>query len=325
MQTLLSYGSQEFLSKPLWMWVIFLSIVLVLIALDLGVFNRKDKEIGIKTSLYMYACYFSIGLAFGGWIWWYLGQAAALTYWTGFVVEQTLSMDNIFVMSMIFTYFSIPRQYQHRVLFYGILGVIILRGTMIGLGTVIVSQFQWVLYLFALFLIFTGLKMLIKQGGESDISKNPVLRWLSKTAWVTPNIHGHNFFVKEHNPKTGKLELYITPLFVALIMIEMADVIFAVDSIPAIFSITTDPYLIYTSNIFAIIGLRSLYFALAAMLSYFVYLQFTLAIILMFIGSKIFITEVFELVKFPPIVSFLVTIGILFTGIILSIIKSKKK
>lgn len=325
MQSLLSYSSQEFLSKPLWMWVIFLSIVLVLIALDLGVFNRKDKEIDIKTSLRMYACYFSIGLGFGGWIWWYLGQAAAFTYWTGFVVEQTLSMDNIFVMSMIFTYFSIPRQYQHRVLFYGILGVIVLRGTMIALGTVIVSQFQWVLYLFALFLIFTGLKMLVKQGGETDISKKPILRYLSKTSWVTSKIHGHSFFVRENNPKTGKLELYITPLFVALIMIEIADVIFAVDSIPAIFSITTDPYLIYTSNIFAILGLRSLYFALAAMLSYFVYLQFTLAIILMFIGSKIFITEVFELVKFPPIISFLVTVGILLVGIILSIVKGKKK
>jgi tellurite resistance protein TerC len=212
-----------------------------------------------------------------------------MQYFTGFFVEKSLAMDNVFVISLIFTYFAIPRIYQHRVLVWGILGVIVLRGIMIGLGAALINQFDWILFIFGAFLLITGIKMLVIADKEPDIAGNPILKFLRKHLNVTDELHGEKFFVKGPDPKgCGKLVRFATPLFLALVLIEFADLIFAVDSVPAIFAITTDPYIVYTSNIFAILGLRALYFALAAMVHRFHYLKYALSLVLIFIGAKIF-------------------------------------
>lgn len=314
----------DFMSKPVWMWLSFISVVLILLVLDLGVFHKDDHEIEVKESLWMSAFYIGIGLTFGGWVWWELGHQKGVEYLTGFVVEKTLALDNIFVIAMIFSYFAIPRLYQHRVLFWGILGVIVLRGIMIGVGATLVAQFSWLLYIFAAFLIITGIKMLFMADKETDIGDNPVLKFMQKNFRVTDKLHGHDFFAKQADPKTGKMEWFMTPLFMALVMVEIADVIFAVDSVPAIFAITTDPYIVYTSNIFAILGLRALYFALAAMINRFTYLKYALSIVLIFIGSKIFIADMLGLAKFPAMLSLSITIGIIAAGVIYSLWKTGK-
>lgn len=316
----------DFLGTPTWMWAVFISLVLGLLALDLGVLHKNSKEIGIRESLLMSGFYIAIGLAFGGWIWYQSGQQSAMEYVTGFVVEKSLAMDNIFIIAMIFSYFAIPRQYQHRVLLWGILGVIILRGIMIAGGAAIVENFHWVLYLFAAFLVFTGLKMLFSSDhDEADIGNNRILKFLRSRLPVTEKLHGEKFFVKETDATTGKLKTFVTPLFLALIMVEIADLIFAVDSIPAIFAITTDPFIVYTSNIFAILGLRALYFALAALIHRFAYLKYALAAVLVFVGSKIFVADMLGIAKIPPAVSLGVTVSILATGIIGSLIATRKE
>lgn len=314
----------DFLGTPTWMWAIFIALVLSLLALDLGVLHKDSKEIGVKESLLMSAFYIAIGIAFGGWIWFQQGQQPAVEYLTGFVVEKSLAMDNIFIIAMIFSYFAIPRQYQHRVLLYGILGVIVLRGIMIAGGAMIVENFHWVLYLFAAFLVFTGIKMLVSSDhDESDIGNNAMLKFLRRRLPVTKELHGESFFVKQKDDKTGALKTFVTPLFLALIMVELADLVFAVDSIPAIFAITTDPFLVYTSNIFAILGLRALYFALAALMHRFAYLKYSLAAVLIFVGSKIFVADMLGISKIPPSISLGVTVAILATGIIGSLWATK--
>jgi len=314
----------EFMSKPLWMWATFLALVLTLVVLDLGVFNRKDHVIGVKESLKLSAFYITVGLLFGGWIWWQQGGEQGMDYLTGFIVEKTLAMDNIFVIAMIFGYFSIPALYQHRVLFWGILGVIILRGIMIGLGATLVAQFEWILYIFAAFLIFTGVKLLVSKEDDHDIGDNKILKFLQRRLRTTDALHGNRFLVRLKNPVSGKEALYATPLLVTLLMIEIADVLFAVDSVPAIFAITNDPYIVYTSNIFAILGLRALYFALAALLERFVYLKYALSAVLIFIGSKVFIAHFLHLEKFPPLLSLCITLGFLIAGLVFSLAKTRK-
>lgn len=314
----------DFLGTPTWMWAVFISLVLGLLALDLGVLHKNSKEIGIRESLLMSGFYIVIGLGFGGWIWYQSGQQPAMEYVTGFVVEKSLAMDNIFIIAMIFSYFAIPRQYQHRVLLWGILGVIVLRGIMIAGGAAIVENFEWVLYLFAAFLVFTGLKMLFSSDrDEQDIGNNPILKFLRTRLPVTDRLHEERFFVKQTDEKTGRLKTFVTPLFLALIMVEIADLIFAVDSIPAIFAITTDPFIVYTSNIFAILGLRALYFALAALIHRFAYLKYALAAVLVFVGSKIFVADMLGIAKIPPAVSLGVTVAILATGIFGSLLATR--
>jgi tellurite resistance protein TerC len=306
------------LGTPLWMWLVFLSLVIVLLALDLGVLNRGDEEIGVAKSLKLSAFYLTIGLAFGGWIWWQAGQQAAVEYVTGFVVEKSLAMDNVFVIAMIFGALAVPRMYQHRVLFWGILGVIVLRAVMIGFGAVLVDQFSWALYLFAAFLVFTGIQMWRTADQHFDVENSRALAFIRRRLPVTERLHGHSFFVKD----AGKWAA--TPLFVALLMVEFADVIFAVDSVPAIFAITTDPFIVYTSNIFAILGLRALYFALAAVIDRFAYLKYALAVLLVFIGSKIFVADMLGLAKFPPAASLGVTFAILAAGVGWSLWKTRR-
>jgi tellurite resistance protein TerC len=270
----------------------------------------------------MSAGYIALGLAFGAWVWWSLGAGAGMAYLTGFAVEKALAMDNVFVIAMIFGYFAVPRAYQHRVLFWGILGVIVLRAIMIGAGAAIVAQASWVLYLFAAFLIATGVKMLLAADKSYDIGSNRLLKWVQRRCKVTPTLHGERFFVRQSDAQ-GRRRWYMTPLFLALITIEVADVVFAVDSVPAIFAITTDPFIVYTSNIFAILGLRALYFALAAMVDRFHYLKYALAAVLVFIGGKIFAADMLGLAKIPPTVSLGVTVALLAAGIGYSLWKTR--
>ncbi|MFP9136081.1 TerC family protein [Devosia sp. XGJD_8] len=313
-----------FLGQPLWMWLAFLGLVIALLAFDLGVLHRDGHEIDVRESLLLSGFYFALGLAFGGFVWWQLGARSGVEYLTGFVVEKSLAMDNVFVIAMIFGYFAIPRQLQHRVLFWGILGVIVLRAIMIGFGATLVSEFGWVLYIFAAFLILTGIRMLMTGHEETDLSRNPILLFMKGRFRVTESLHGDRFFVRQLNPKSGRMVRYMTPLFQALVMIEIADVIFAVDSVPAIFAITTDPYIVYTSNIFAILGLRALYFALAAIIHRFAYLKQALAILLVFIGSKIFVADMLGWEKFPAEWSLGVTAVILASGVFYSLWKTAR-
>jgi len=312
------------MGTPLWMWAIFMTIVVILLALDLGLFHRTAREIGVRESLVLSAFYITIGLGFGAWVWVYAGPTSGKEYLTGFLVEKTLSMDNIFVMSMIFTYFGIPRIYQHRVLFYGILGVILLRGLVIAIGAWLVASFHWVLYIFALLLIFTGIKMLLPGDDEPDIKENPALKLMRRFLRITPKLREQRFFVREPDGKTGAIVTWVTPLFVAMILIEIVDVIFALDSIPAIFAITTDTFVVYTSNIFAILGLRALYFALAAVIDRFSYLKPALAMILVFIGSKIFVADLAGWEKFPASVSLSVTVALIAAGILYSLWRTQR-
>jgi tellurite resistance protein TerC len=315
----------DWLTKPVWMWLSFFGIVVALLSLDLGVLHRKQREIGIRESLALSAFYIVLGIGFGGWIWWELGSEAGKEYVTGFVVEKSLAMDNVFVIAMIFSFFGIPRLYQHRVLFWGILGVILLRGVMIGVGATLVSQFGWLLYVFAAFLIVTGVKMWLAADSHYDIGASPVLKAVRRHFRVTDELHGDRFWIRREDATSGRAAWYMTPLMLSLLMVEFVDVVFAVDSVPAIFAITTDPYIVYTSNIFAILGLRALYFALAAMIGRFHYLKYALSMLLVFIGSKIFVADLagFEGGKFPADWGLGVTFGILAGGVLWSLWKTR--
>ena len=296
------------------MWAAFLTIVITLLVLDLGVLHKGDREIGIQESMLLSAGYIFIACLFGIWVWHSLGSESGMNYFTGFFIEKSLSLDNIFVIALIFTYFNIPREYQHRVLFWGILGVIVMRAIMIGLGAQLVSQFSWILYIFGIFLVFTGIKMWFAADSKPDIANNGILKFVRKHFNVTDQLHG-NAFTTKIDGKT-----FITPLFLALILVETADLIFAVDSIPAIFAITTDPFIVYTSNIFAILGLRALFFALSAALHRFEYLKYALSMVLVFIGIKIFLVGI---IKIPAALSLAVTFSLIFGGVIFSLWKTK--
>ena len=311
----------DFLGTPTYFWLAFITIVVGLLTFDLGVLHKQDKEICAKESFVLYGGYVAVALVFGAWVWWSRGAQSGLEFYTGYVIEQSLAMDNIFVIASIFAYFAIPRAYQHRVLFWGILGAIAMRAIMIGLGAALITQFSWILYFFGAFLVFTGVKMFTASDEASDFNNNKVLKWLRKRFPVTKEFHGNNFTVKRPDQKTGKLVTWLTPLFVALVLVEFVDLIFAVDSVPAIFAVTLDPFIVYTSNIFAILGLRSLYFALAAAMHRFKYLKISLAVILVLVGIKIFLVPLG--IKVDTLVSLLGTLGILAAGIVYSLWKTK--
>ena len=313
----------DILGKPSWAWALFLSIVVAILVFDLGIFHRKAHVISFRESMLQSTVFVSIALAFGAWVWWSYGVESGMDFLTAYLVEYTLSLDNIFVIALVFSYFAIPRQYQHRVLFWGILGVIFLRALMISLGSAIVTEFHWVLYIFGAFLIFTGIKMLWLVDQKPDIANNPILRILKSRIRVTDEIHGDRFFVPLPDKKTGRLKAHATPLFLALCVIEFADVVFAVDSVPAVFLITTDPFIVYTSNIFAIMGLRALFFTLAAVIERFHYLKYALAIVLVFIGAKIFVAQFTG--KIPSQISLGVTVALIAGGIVYSMYKTRKQ
>lgn len=304
--------------SQLWLWISFGVAVVVLLAADLFWFNRKNEEPHFWHTLWICIAYIAAALAFGAFVWIEDGADKGMDYFTGYLLEKSLSMDNIFVMSMIFAALGVPRIYQHRVLFWGILGALIMRGILIGVGDALVIRFHWILYLFSAFLIYTGFKMLFTEEEEQgNIKDTKIYKMLAKHFHVTHEIRGEHFFVKEN----GKH--YITPLFFALLIIELMDVVFALDSIPAIFLVTTDVYVVYTSNIFAILGLRALYFLLAAIISKFAYLKPAISIILIFIGVKIFLPKFGITVQEWQ--SLAVTLGLLTGGILLSLVKKPKE
>ena len=320
LQTLLQ---TPLLGKQAWIWLVFIGVVLTLLALDLGVLHKDEREIEVKESLLLSAGYISVATAFGAWVWWIRGAQAGTEYFTGFLIEKSLSMDNVFLMAMIFSFLAIPRQYQHKVLFWGIMGVLVLRAIMIGLGAALFHEFSWILYVFGAFLALTGVKMLFSKVDEHpNLEDNVLVKWLRSHLRVTDRLHAQRFFVRQPDA-SGKTVLWVTPLFLALILIECADLVFAIDSVPAIFAITQDPFIVYTSNIFAILGLRALYFALAAMIHRFAYLKYALALVLVFIGAKIFLVGIIG--KIPPVISLSVTLGLLIGGVLLSLYKTRNQ
>lgn len=309
------------------MWGVFIALVPILLIADLFIFNRNDHVIELRESLKMSAYYIGIGLLFGGFVYWNMGAEHAIDYYTAFILEKSLSLDNLFVISVIFTAFAIPKEFQHRVLIWGIIGVIILRGIMIGAGTAIVHQFEWVLLIFAAFLVFTGIKMLLMKDHddeENSFENKPLVQFLRKHMNFTSQLHGHNFWVRlpsKNDP--SKTRLFATPLLLALIIVELTDVMFAFDSIPAVLAVTTEPYIVYTSNIFAILGLRALFFAVESIITRFVLMKYALSIVLIFIGAKVFCNEF--LFHIPAVVSLCITLFVLLGGMIFSIIITANK
>lgn len=313
-----------FLDGSIGIWGFFGILVLCLLVFDLGFLNKKHEHMSIQKNIRLSIFYIIIGVSFSLWIYYLKGSQGAQEYLTGYLVEKSLSLDNIFMFSLIFGAFSVPLKYQHRVLFWGIIGVLILRGIMIGFGSVLIQKFEWVTYVFAAFLVFTGVKMLLMSETPPSIHENALFRFLSSHLRITPTLYGEKFivFLKDD---MGKKTLWVTPLFIALVLIEASDVVFAIDSVPAIFSITKDPYIVYTSNIFAILGLRSLYFALSNLLVRFVYLKHALALILIFIGAKVLVAWGLSIDKIPSIISLSVTLLLLAGGVITSLFFKKEE
>jgi len=263
-----------------WLWIGFNVFVLLMLALDLGAFHRKAHVVSFRESIAWSVVWVSLALLFNLGVWHYAGSEKGIEFLTGYVIEKSLSVDNVFVFAMLFSYFAVPPIHQHKVLFWGILGALIMRAFMIALGAALITKFIWIIYIFGGFLILTGIKMIAKREEEIHPERNPLVRWFKKLMPVTPDYRGDKFFVRENGA------LHATPLFVVLLLVEFSDLIFAVDSIPAIFAVTRDPFIVYTSNVFAIFGLRSLYFALAGVMNRFHYLKIGLGVVLAFVGVK---------------------------------------
>ncbi|AKF10542.1 TerC family protein [Sandaracinus amylolyticus] len=275
----------------IWPWVIFNGFVLAMLALDLFVFHREAHRVRLREAAVWSVVWVALALAFCAGIYWFRGPEAGTQFLTGYLLEKALSVDNIFVFVLIFGYFRVPPQFQHRVLFWGILGALVMRGTMIAAGAFLVSRFHWILYIFGAFLVITGLRMATQSEHHIELESNPVLRLLKRIMPISRTYEGSHFFVqRETSP--GRMQRMATPLFVVLVLIETTDLVFAVDSIPAVFAITTDPFLVYTSNIFAILGLRSLYFLLAGVVHRFHFLKLGLSAVLVLVGVKMLIADV---------------------------------
>lgn len=301
---------------PLWLWVAFNAFVLAMLALDLGVFHRKAHAVSVKEATIWSGVWIALSLLLNVWIWQVRGPQAGLEFFTGYLIEKSLSIDNIFVIALIFGYFRVPDKYQHRVLFWGILGALVLRAIFIFAGAALIERFHWIIYVFGAFLIVTGIRMAFAGDEEIHPEKNPLLRLARRFLPVTTDYRGPSFFVREN----GKL--FATPLFLVLLLVESTDLIFAVDSIPAIFAVTLDPFLVYTSNICAILGLRSLYFVLAGVMGKFSYLKLGLAAVLGFVGLKMVLADLW---KIPTLASLGVIAGVLAISIAASLIKDRRE
>lgn len=308
-------------------WFGFIILIAALLALDLGVLNRKAHVIGVREALMWTAFWVALAMVFNVGIYFMYenhwiglgrdighdisGKQAALQFFTGYLIEKSLSLDNIFVIALIFAYFKVPLEFQHRTLFWGILGALVLRGAMIGAGSTLIQRLEWMIYVFGGLLILTAVKMLVDRHDNLEPDKNPLVRFFRKFYPVTPEFEGSRFFTKMDGKKA------VTPLFLVLLVVESSDVLFAVDSIPAIFAVTLDPFLIFTSNVFAILGLRSLYFALAAVMGKFRYLKMSLVFLMAFVGVKMLLSKHYHI---PTSVSLAIIAGILSVGIIASIV-----
>ena len=297
----------------IWMWLGFNAFVLGMLAVDLGVFHRKAHEVSLREATAWSVVWVTLAMVFNGWIWYTWGKGPALEFLTGYLIEKSLSVDNIFVFVMLFTYFAVPRLYQHRVLFWGILGALLMRGVFIGVGAYVLEQFHWVLYLFGAILILTGIKMMMRQESHSP-ENNPVLKWMRRVLPLTDRYHGQNFWIKEG------AKWVATPLFLVLVMVELTDLVFAIDSIPAIFAVTKEPFLVYTCNVFAILGLRSMYFLLAGVVHRFVYLKYGLAAVLLFVGVKMILVDIY---KIPTALSLAVVLSTITASIVASLVKTR--
>ncbi len=297
------------------LWAGFNVFVLGMLALDLGVFHKKTKEISVRDALTWTSVWITLSMCFNFFIYQYFGKSQAIEFFTGYIIEKSLSVDNIFVIIMIFSYFQVPKAYQHKVLFWGILGALVMRVIFIFAGIELIHRFHGLIYIFGGFLIITGFRMVFSGDIRIDPDKNPLVKLVRRVFPVTESFEGDKFFVRRN------LRLWATPLFVVVVLIEATDLIFAVDSIPAILAITDDPFIVYTSNVFAILGLRSLYFALSGIEKYFHYLKYGLALILVFVGAKMCLADYY---KFPIDVSLIVIVSLLFLSIFASMIFPKK-
>ncbi len=304
------------MSEPIWAWFVFLAAVFIMLGVDLGVFHRKAHVPSFKEAAIWSIVWIAVALIFNGVVWVWLGHQKALEFFTGYLVEKALSADNIFVFAVIFNYFAVPPEYRHRVLFWGVLGAIVFRLTFILAGTALLKKFHWVIYIFGIIVIVSGIKLLTRKEEEIDPERNPVLQLARRFLPVTPSYHGQKFFVRSN----GKL--FATPLMLVLLVVESTDIVFAVDSIPAIFAITRDPFIVFTSNICAILGLRALYFLLEGMIRLFRYLDEGLAVILVFIGMKMLLSEFY---KIPTWVALGFVATVLTITIVLSLIAEQRE
>ncbi|HYD63825.1 TerC family protein [Azospirillum sp.] len=297
-----------------WLWIGFNAFVVVLLALDLGVFHRRPHQVSVREALITSSGYVALALAFNAGVYWFMGAQKGLEFTTGYLIEWSLSLDNIFVIAMIFGHFAVPPAYQHRVLFWGILGALVMRATLIFAGTALIQQFHWTIYLFGAFLLFTGFKMLMAADAEPDLANNRLLNFVRRHVRMTDTYEGAHFFVRRNGV------LLATPMLLVLVMVEATDLMFALDSVPAIFAVTSDPFIVYTSNVFAILGLRSLYFALAGIIHRFAYLKYGLSLVLVFIGTKMVLIDVW---KVPTALALGVTATLIAGSVVLSLIKTR--
>lgn len=303
--------------NSLWGWIWFNVAVLAILALDLGVLHRKSSKVSLKEAAIWSGVWVALSLCFALAIYRNMGKESGLEFLTGYLIEYALSVDNIFVFVLIFSYFSVPEKYQHRVLFWGIIGALVLRGVMIVAGSALVTRFAWTLYIFGAFLVFTGIRMALqKDDAAYNAERDPVLRLARKLIPVTPDYRGDKFFVREPD-KTGRMRFAATPLFIVLIIVDTTDIIFATDSIPAIFAVTRDPFIVYTSNICAVLGLRALYFLLASVVDKFVYLKLGLSLVLVFIGAKMLLEHFLHI----PIIAALGVVGLVLGTAIFASVK----
>ena len=295
-----------------WMWILFNVFVLGMLALDLGVFHRESHEVSVKESVSWTVVWIVLALAFAGLVYVWRGQTPALEFLTGYVIEKALSVDNIFIFVLIFQFFRVPRAYQHRVLFWGVLGALLMRAALIAVGSVLIARFHWLIYVFGAFLVYTGIKMAVTKHEDIHPNDNPVVRLVRRVVPVSDQYHGQDFLVR----RDGRW--IATPLLLVLVMAETSDLIFAFDSIPAIFAVTTDAFIVYTSNVFAIMGLRALYFLLAGVIDQFRYLKFGLSVVLTFVGAKMLAGAVGLHLPIP--LSLAIILGVVLLSVLLSVL-----
>ncbi|MBB3267202.1 tellurite resistance protein TerC [Azospirillum sp. OGB3] len=296
------------------MWAGFAVFVGVLLAFDLGVFSKKSHVISGREALMRCAAYSTLAMIFAAGVFHFQGSEKGLEFLTGYLIEYSLSVDNIFVIALIFTHFAVPPQYQHRVLFWGILGALVMRGVLIVAGTALIQEFHWIIYIFGAFLIFSGIKMLMSVDDEPDMENNRIVKFVRSRFRMTDGYEGQNFFVMRDGVRM------MTPLFLVLILIEFTDLVFAVDSIPAVFSVTTDPFIVWTSNVFAILGLRALYFALASIIHRFHYLKYGLSLVLVVVGAKMMMVDIY---KMPTALALGITAFLVGGSIVFSMLKTR--
>jgi tellurite resistance protein TerC len=304
------------MATSIWFWVGFTAFLLVMLALDLGVFHRTAHEVRVREALTWSAVWVGLALLFNAGIYWYAGSGPAMEFLTGYLIEKSLSIDNIFVVALIFSYFAVPSIHQHRVLFWGVLGALAMRAVFIGLGAYVLERWHWVIYVFGGILLLTGIRMALRKEAPYDAARDPVVRVARRVLPLTHRYDGQRFWTVENGRRVA------TPLFLVLLLVEVTDLVFAVDSIPAIFAVTRDPFLVFTSNAFAILGLRSMYFLLAGVMHRFVYLKYGLAAVLVFVGAKMMLMDVYEI---PTGISLAAVAGILGASVLLSLRHSRSE